>query len=238
MIRDMKIGDIVLENTLAAEVFDHYGLDYCCHGNIKLTDACRIKFIDITKVIHDLNETRKGDSLKEIAEGDINTLIHYIITKHHRYVKHMAPLILQYLKECTDTYASQYPLFVKVRKVFSKITSDLETHTRKEEEMLFPNIIALDRKQTSNISGNNVQTILLRDIVEILQYEHEIAGNEMLKIHELLNGFTLPVDAPPIIKTTYSALEEFENDLHYHVLLENFVLFARAEKLVSDIANL
>ena len=80
MLEESKIGDIVIKNTLAAQVFDKYGLDYCCHGNMKLADACSIKFIDVSKVIQDLKQLAKGDTLQHIAEGKITDLIDYIIS--------------------------------------------------------------------------------------------------------------------------------------------------------------
>jgi regulator of cell morphogenesis and NO signaling len=41
-------------------------------------------------------------------------------------------------------------------------------------------------------------------------------------------GYTAPTGACTSFKTLYSALAEFERDLHQHIHLENNILFPRA----------
>jgi regulator of cell morphogenesis and NO signaling len=44
----------------------------------------------------------------------------------------------------------------------------------------------------------------------------------------MTNGYNPPPEACLSYKTLYSALEEFERDLHQHIHLENNILFPRA----------
>jgi regulator of cell morphogenesis and NO signaling len=39
-VQEQTLGDLVVANPGAARVFDGYGLDYCCHGDRSLGDAC------------------------------------------------------------------------------------------------------------------------------------------------------------------------------------------------------
>lgn len=37
----MTVGEIVADNFGNAEVFDKYGIDFCCHGSILLPEASK-----------------------------------------------------------------------------------------------------------------------------------------------------------------------------------------------------
>ncbi len=57
--------------------------------------------------------------------------------------------------------------------------------------------------------------------------EHDAAGEALAKMRELSHGYTPPEGACPRI-AFFQALLEFEQDMHRHVHLENYILFPRA----------
>ena len=69
----------------------------------------------------------------------------------------------------------------------------------------------------------------LKDMKE----EHEMIGGSMDRINVLSNGYEIPSDACKTYMVAYKMLEEFEDDLHVHVHLENNILFPKAEKLAN-----
>lgn len=40
LTKDMTVGSMVAEDFKRAEVFEHLGIDYCCHGSDTLEAAC------------------------------------------------------------------------------------------------------------------------------------------------------------------------------------------------------
>ena len=58
--------------------------------------------------------------------------------------------------------------------------------------------------------------------------EHEFAGGAMDQINVLTNGYTLPADGCNTYMVAYKLLEEFEDDLHIHVHLENNILYPKS----------
>ncbi|HNZ71358.1 MAG TPA: hemerythrin domain-containing protein, partial [Prolixibacteraceae bacterium] len=63
--------------------------------------------------------------------------------------------------------------------------------------------------------------------------EHEFAGGAMDKINEITKGYVVPVDGCNTYKVAFKLLEEFEDDLHTHVHLENNILFPKALQLAK-----
>jgi regulator of cell morphogenesis and NO signaling len=64
--------------------------------------------------------------------------------------------------------------------------------------------------------------------LEVLESEHEKAGELMFEIEALTNNFTPPEDACASYRVLFQNLEGFQNDLHKHVHLENNILFPKA----------
>ena len=50
-LRDPTLGDLVAANPSAALVLDAFGLDYCCHGERTLADACATAGVDASVVV-------------------------------------------------------------------------------------------------------------------------------------------------------------------------------------------
>ena len=58
--------------------------------------------------------------------------------------------------------------------------------------------------------------------------EHEFAGNAMDNINKLSSGYQLPQDACNSYMVAFKLLEQFEDDLHIHVHLENNIVYQKA----------
>jgi regulator of cell morphogenesis and NO signaling len=64
-----------------------------------------------------------------------------------------------------------------------------------------------------------------------MENEHEAVGNFVEEIRKFTKNFTLPEDACASYTLWYKMLEEFEEDLHLHIHLENNILFPKAIEL-------
>lgn len=62
----MTVGEIVADNFGNAEVFDKYGIDFCCHGSILLPKASQKAGADMDEVIKDI------ENLAPIATENID----------------------------------------------------------------------------------------------------------------------------------------------------------------------
>jgi regulator of cell morphogenesis and NO signaling len=67
----------------------------------------------------------------------------------------------------------------------------------------------------------------------MMELEHESAGAALKEINTLSSNCEPPEGACFSYRTLYTALKEFESDLHQHVHLENNILFPRAIALES-----
>ena len=68
----------------------------------------------------------------------------------------------------------------------------------------------------------------VKNPVQMMIMEHDSAGDALRSIRAASSGFNAPEDACISYRTLYSALQDFEADLHQHIHLENNILFPRA----------
>jgi regulator of cell morphogenesis and NO signaling len=95
---------------------------------------------------------------------------------------------------------------------------ELETHMRKEEQILFP---MLERGDVGRAQAP----------IMVMRMEHDDHGRELRQLEALTQGLTLPRGACNTWRALYLGLRTFRQDLMDHIHLENNILF---EGLVAD----
>ena len=53
----LTVGQIVADKYEAANVFEKYGIDYCCHGSTPLLEACKNANVELDQVQKELENT-------------------------------------------------------------------------------------------------------------------------------------------------------------------------------------
>lgn len=233
------IGKVVAENYKAASIFKKYQIDFCCNGNRTISDASRKKNLDENKLIDELN-----DAVSEKQGGEIDfkafpldLLADYIEKTHHRYIDAKIAEITPYLRRVVSVHGDSHPELFEVENLFLDSAKDLTAHTKKEELMLFPYIRLLIKAQ---LSGGKRPVTKMGDTAEyiaLMEDDHNTEGERFRTISELTGDYTPPEDACNTYRVTYSLLQEFEDDLHRHIHLENNILFPKSIELTESLES-
>ena len=121
-----------------------------------------------------------------------------------------------------------HPELIEVADLFVKINAELLQHLKNEEEVFFPAI-----KEVLATGSAKAKAVVVSEISR-LSGEHEFAGGAMDKINSITNGYKLPADSCNTYRVSFTLLEQFEDDLHTHVHLENNILFQKALKQATN----
>ncbi len=228
------IGDIVAGNYHAAGVFKEFGIDFCCGGGVSLDKACQKRNLDIEKVVEKLNQLKNTEINPDqnYNAWEPGYLIDHIEATHHNFVRTKTAEITAYAAKVAGVHAERHPENVAIYEKFVALSRELLNHLEAEEERVFPLIrkIFEARMRGETISEEVIGS--LKNELELMEDDHEEAGDVMKEIRELSNQFTPPTDACRTYQILYLNLAGFEEDLHKHVHLENNILFKKAENLV------
>ncbi|MBK6829121.1 MAG: iron-sulfur cluster repair di-iron protein [Chitinophagaceae bacterium] len=229
------MASIVTGNHQSAAVFEKYDLDFCCKGKRSLQDACRDKKINPAAVLMDLEKIMQlsDTGSQHMAEKSLSELTSYIVSTHHEYVRRQLPLIHGYLDKVASKHGERHPELYPILENFSAIREEMELHMQKEEKVLFPRI-----REIENLSNWNqplsLSSTFISAPVSMMEQEHEHAGALMAEIRTLSNDYNAPGDACTTYKLSFASLQAFEEDLHRHVHLENYLLFPAALQLIRS----
>ncbi|MGE5421293.1 MAG: iron-sulfur cluster repair di-iron protein [Chloroflexota bacterium] len=223
------IGEIVAADFRAATVFKEAGIDFCCGGKMTLGEACEEKGIELSALVEKLEnpEDKQGTVVHNFNEWQPGFLCDYIVNVHHTYVKKTLPELVFYTQKIARVHGENHPELREVADLFAQVNSDLLQHLKKEEEKIFPAV--------KDVFGNGAERSrsVIREEIKALLGEHEFAGGAIDRINVITDGYKLPEDACNSYRITLEMLENFEDDLHTHVHLENNILFPKTLEKIN-----
>ena len=219
-----KIGEIVTHDFRAAEIFKNAGIDFCCGGNQSLEQACDEKNIDISTLENELLELENTSPVisHNFNQWNLNFLCDYIVNTHHKTVLNLLPQLTAYTQKIAEVHGANHPELIEISTLFSQINKELLQHLKNEEEVLFPAI-----KDVFDTNSESSKEIIISEITR-MKGEHEFAGGAMDKINVLSHNYQVPGDGCNTYRVAFKLLEQFEDDLHIHVHLENNILYPKS----------
>ena len=233
------IGELVANDYRTASVFKSFGIDFCCKGNRSIHDACEGSSINPDQLIEKLNQAvATGDGKEnDFQSWDLDLLIDYILKKHHRFVENKIQEITPFLNKVATKHGGRHPELIEIEKLFMGATIDLAAHMQKEEMILFPFIEKMVASKSNNQFLGAPHFGTVENPVGMMRHEHDAEGDRFRRIAELSNNYTPPEDACNTYRVSFALLQEFEEDLHKHIHLENNILFPKAIELERELLD-
>ncbi|PJE47422.1 MAG: iron-sulfur cluster repair di-iron protein [Sediminibacterium sp.] len=235
-----SIGQMAAKDIRKAQIFKKYGLDFCCGGKKSVKEACLAKGLDVIKVEKELQDAEKNIAINgsgrpvEYTKWSLDFLIDYIVNTHHNYVKSSLPDIVAYAEKVNRVHGQRHVQLFQINELVKAINNELTAHLMKEEKILFPYIKSLVAVKNGELKNFSASFGSVQSPIIMMEMEHEMVGQNLTLIRELSNNFKLPEDACSSYSLLYRFLEEFEEDLHMHIHLENNILFPKALELEQE----
>ncbi len=230
-VQGKTVREIALESPLTTRVFEEYKIDYCCHGDTPFDEACRSAGVlpeEVNGKISDVLNSSDGTEGESLSDLSLSDLIDHILDKHHVYTReeiaHLTPL----MAKVATRHGDHHKYLLELKDLFEAVCNDLEPHMQKEERVLFPYILDLEHRHSSNQTPVFPPFGTVQHPIRMMEAEHEEVGDLLSEMRQITNDYELPDGACPSFTALYHRLAEFERDLHQHIHLENNLLFPRA----------
>ena len=230
---ETTVGQLVAENPGAARIFEKAGIDYCCGGGQSLNDACSHSRVPLEQVKELLEQAvaARTPADRDWMAASQSELVEHIVEKHHAYVRQELPRLGALIAKVHGVHGKNHPELAQIARVFAEIAQEMTMHMMKEENILFPYIVEMEKAA----QGRGPQPLpmfgTVQNPVRMMMMEHDQAGANLRAIRELSGDYTPPAEACTSYRVLYEALAAFEADLHQHIHLENNILFPRAVEM-------
>jgi regulator of cell morphogenesis and NO signaling len=240
MVRENEtVREIALRQPASIRVFEQFGIDYCCGGRKPLATACDERKIELARVLTALDAAAKGTPAPDEnwSDASLRALCEHIVSTHHAYVKRELPRLQELSQKVVARHGGNHAELPAMQFAVLQLAQELTQHLAKEEAILFPYVVQMERFQAGNASAPHGCFGSVAQPIAMMNQEHDAAGELMARLRRLSNDYTLPADACPTYHAFFDGLRDFEHDLHQHIHLENNILFPRAIAMESAIAN-
>jgi regulator of cell morphogenesis and NO signaling len=217
----MNVGDIAARVPASIEVFEHYGVDFCCNGRRSLQEAVSGTGVSAEGILAEIERALEAEAAEERAVRDWTAespaaLADYIVETHHTLLERELPKVGGDLAKIISVHGQNHPELLELGRVYEALRTELEDHLRKEEELVFPAL--------RELGPSDAPSALLIATLEDLEAEHDGAGSALHAIRGITSNYQTPPDACMTYSNTYRGLQALEADIHRHVHLENNIL--------------
>lgn len=224
---NLTINEIIWQNIAAIDVLENRGIPYYKLGTSRLSD--------ITKDAGDIYQTiRKATvALVNPLKTDywsVGFTVDYVINNHHAYIKAAIPELEDLMEHLVAVHADTHPELPMISDTFSAFKAELEEHMKDEEEIVFPSFKALEK---AVLSGNTNAGQTVNDSMNWIEEDHVLTGTSLKYLRNFCNNYLPPDDSSPGFKILFEELKKFEYDMHFHMHLENNVLFSKVMNLLQ-----
>jgi regulator of cell morphogenesis and NO signaling len=220
-VNTKTIGELAMELPRAIAIMERWEIDYCCHSNRSVADACAAAGVKVTDLLGAIGEPRVplagGWETKPLAE-----LLRYIVDTHHVYTRQTLETVSLLADKVLARHGRNHPEIQNVHSLVFELARELFPHMRREEDVLFPHIEAVEATGTGRAVTNRLEAMMV---------QHEAAGDILASLRKITSGYKLPDDACLSFRALYERLADLEIDLQEHIRLENDVLFPSAIRL-------
>jgi regulator of cell morphogenesis and NO signaling len=235
------LGNIVASDHRAAGVLDRFGLDFCCGGKRTFGEACAAARLDPGTVAGELAKLSAAPATEDVPDASwpVEELAHYIVRRHHAYVRQQLPVIGGHLEKLVAVHGERHPELGQIAGHFAELAGELQRHMMKEEQILFPYVRQLAASAEFGLEPPIGMFGSVSNPIRMMEAEHRHAGDELGAIRGLSANYSVPVDGCTTYRVCYEELAAFDADLRQHIHLENNILFPHAvtlEATVNDLA--
>lgn len=238
------VAKIATRHPGTIRVFQRHGIDFCCGGKRPLAEAASLQGLDVEALREELTEAAAGlaDDERDWGEAPLTELVDHILTRYHDRLREDLPRLAAMADRVLEVHGEKHPeVLPALARTFHALRAELESHTMKEEQILFPWICEMERGAAGGASrGCGVAAmpgVGVDGPIAVMEMEHDDAARALAELRRLTGGFEPPAGACTTFRGLYHGLAELEADTHRHIHLENNVLFPRATQLEGEITG-
>lgn len=233
-ITHTPIRDLAAAYPASISIFDRFQIDLCAMGGKSLVEACRELSLSLDQVEEKLTALLPEEpGAADFSSLSLMQLIQRIVRVHHRRVRQDLPGLVRMASRLSEKSALPPAQADTVQRLLHQLHLSLLRHIDAEESLVFPGIAQLSEDSKLEFIGAHP----LQYSTQRMQLEHQSAMEALDELRAQTDGFQPSASACTTHRALYRGLQDFEQDLHTHLHLEDDILFPRALALHASLAE-
>ena len=231
---ESTVADIATNAPATIRIFQRHHIDFCCGGRVPLATICADLALDPGALVAELEAAAAPQTdAPSWADATLTSLVSHIQRRYHEHLREELPRLEAMLDKVVSRHGDHLPdVLLPLQRTFVALQAELLEHMRREDQVLFPFIVALE---TSRHLPTREAAAWIEAPISAMEADHEQAGAALRTLRDLTNGYAPPEWACPTFRGLYYGLSQLEADMHVHVHLENHILFPKAAALAAQL---
>ncbi|WP_270090321.1 DUF542 domain-containing protein [Sphingobacterium sp. SYP-B4668] len=224
------IGDLVRKYYNTTVVFHTYRIDYYCHGNRSLLEACDENTVDVDELVKQLQISLHIEDPHEVPyyKWSMDDLTAHI-EKIHRYLQNELRDILGKVVAKGARAISEQRYWLELQRLLTLALGRLQHHHQKEELFSLPYFRKISLAKDSGEAIPSLEAEQLERHLDIMRQEHEVIANKVKRIcNYVLASESQEQDEE---KWLVRKLKNLDDQVRLYIHLENNVLFHKVTQI-------
>src|SRR5262245_47662231 len=96
---EMTLAELAVKHAAASRVFYRYGLDFCCHGNRPLQEACTTAGLVPGKIVNEIEAESRDMEPQRWDIRPLPELVSFIVNFFHARLREELPQLVEMAKK-------------------------------------------------------------------------------------------------------------------------------------------
>lgn len=218
---EIRVGDLASARPDLLDQLDQLRIDYCCHGEQSLAQACERAGLSAADVCVRLGAARSRPPEQLDANASMTELCDEIVSKHHAFVRASFERLDVLMPRIMAAHGERHAWLARLAEVIKTLEDDMNDHMIREERVLFPWLRRLERPEAVTIGP----PWSVRRPIDCMVHDHVVVAEALAEIRRLTHDFATPEGSCGSMQSLMHCLLALDHDTRRHVHKENNILF-------------
>ncbi len=235
----MKMADVIQMNYMLIPVIHRFGIELG-FGDKTVDQVCEENEVDLNFFLQLVNAYHDQDYFpkEELQSIPVREIIAYLKMTHASYLNNTVTDIEQKIKSLELEGNEDKKYIALIRNFFEGYKSELTEHIMREEDVVFPYVLAVDEIIKSEQFTDKNKKVFESFSIEEYEEEHDDVEEKLMDLRTIMIKYVAPPANTNLYHSIIQDLFRLEEDLNYHSRIEDKVLIPKIILMEKSIKNL
>ncbi|MBU8891452.1 MAG: hypothetical protein KOO66_01635 [Bacteroidales bacterium] len=234
--KNIKMADVIHMNYFTLSVLNRFGIELG-FGDKSVQDVCKEYNVDSDFFLEIVNAFVNKDYFpkKNLQNFPVKLITDYLQKTHDFYHKLKVPEIEQLIEDMVESCYAQKDNMVLLKKFFNDYKKELANHTQREEDVVFPYTIAIEKAFNSEKPDDSVFVLMETYSIDIFKNEHDNIEEKLFDLKNIIIKYLPRPKDHKLCNKLLHQLFNLEQDLNDHSRIEEKVLVPKIREMEKSI---
>lgn len=236
--RNIKMADVIHLNYFTLTVLNRFGIELG-FGDKSVEDVCKMYHVDADFFLEIVNTFVDKDYFpkKHLQTFPVKLITNYLQKTHDDYHQNKVPEIEFLIEQMVNSCYTQKDKIVLLKKFFNDYKQELLNHTKREEEVVFPYTLAIEKAYLSDKPDQSVLKLMETYSIDVFQNEHDNIEEKLFDLKNIIIKYLPQPKNSKLCNKLLFELFNLEQDLNDHSRIEEKVLVPKIRQMEKIITQ-